>query len=56
MNSPLCNDYINMPLRISNFKKEDKRSCHCNQIVDWCGCSPPYYKYNELELKNFKVI
>ena len=44
-----------MPLRFSNFKKDDKRSCHCNQIIDWCGCSPPYFRHNRDDLESLKV-
>jgi hypothetical protein len=42
-------------LRDANFLREGGRSCQCDKkFIDWCGCSPNYYKRDDL--KRLKVL
>ena len=56
INSPFCDKIIDVGLRAMNFQKEGGRSCLCDKhMVDWCGCSPLYFKkrdFNRLKVKN----
>jgi hypothetical protein len=44
-------------IRDFNFKRENniERVCHCQQRMDWCGCSPSYYTmkddFSKIEVK-----
>jgi protein xylosyltransferase len=55
VNSPFCNNLIDIHLRDANFQHETGRACQCSKkFIDWCGCSPNYYKKSDF--KRLKVI
>lgn len=56
VNSPFCQSVISSSLRMVNWQKNN-RTCRCKKLpIDWCGCSPIYYKNSNEYLRRFKSL
>lgn len=55
MNSPFCETHVNGNLRLVNWIRSRGCKCQYKHIVDWCGCSPNVFTFDDLDnLKTYK--
>ncbi|XP_001949441.1 xylosyltransferase oxt [Acyrthosiphon pisum] len=46
-NSPFCETYIDNNLHVTNWKRWLGCKCQYRHVVDWCGCSPNVFRYDD---------
>lgn len=46
-NSRFCNTYIDNNLHVTNWKRKLGCKCQYKAVVDWCGCSPNDFKFED---------
>ncbi|XP_044597603.1 xylosyltransferase oxt isoform X3 [Cotesia glomerata] len=46
-NSKFCDTYVDNNLHVTNWKRKLGCKCQYKAIVDWCGCSPNDFKYDD---------
>ncbi|VVC31413.1 Hypothetical protein CINCED_3A008702 [Cinara cedri] len=46
-NSPFCETYIDNNLHVTNWKRWLGCKCQYRHVVDWCGCSPNVFRFDD---------